>query len=244
MHPLTRSRASLAGILLVSALATGCSSTAPQAESSTDPTSQTQPQQENQPRVTGEEVQLGQGHFSVVVPQGWSMREIEHEYYQYNQDTAASVEFLNAEGAVMATLRTGAESLAEDALPSVPEENVLIDGATLAPSEGPHLSFIAAAANPDTALIALTEVSPDQQAEYHPVSTFFNHQGGSASFQRQIGPQDQLTGVSAELSGTKRMRAYLETEEYAQLKSLMMSFTQLKEITGQPPQEPTSTPAG
>ena len=244
MHALTRSRTMLAGALLLTTALVGCSASTPDAGQSAAPSSADQQEPSAQPQVESEQVQLAQGHFAIALPQGWQMREIENEYYQYNQDSAASVEFLNPAGELMATLRTGAESLAEDAMPSTPEENVLIDGATLDATEGPHLSFIAAAANPDSALIALTEVSPDQQADYQPVSASFNYQGGSASFQRQIEPDDQLTDVDPGLHGTKRMRAYLETEEYKQLKTLMMSFEQLKEITGQPPQEPTSTPEG
>ena len=241
MHVLPRTRATLAGALLLSTLLAGCTAASPEPARSADP-SATGEQQDPTPQVPTSAVQLANGHFQVQLPDGWQMREIENEFYQYNQDSATSVEFLNAEGAVMATLRTGADSLAEDANPSTPEENVLVDGSTLDNTEGPHFSFVAAAANPDTALLALTEVSPDQQAEYQPVSPAFNYTGGSASFERRIEPEDELTDVDADLHGIKRMRAYAQTEEYRQLKALMMSFEQLKDIEPTAPEEPTSTP--
>lgn len=246
MHslPRTRTRAVLAGAVVFATLLAGCSGSSGESEPTATGSEKSEQLTDARPEVASQSIELANGYFSVDLPENWSMREIEPEYYQYNQQFAASVEFLNPEGQVMAKLRTGADSLAEDALPSTPEENILVDGASLNPTEGPHFSFISAAANPDTALIALTEVSPDQQADFRPDSTAFNHQGGSATFERMIGPETELTNVDPDLHGAQRMRAYLETNEYAQLKSLMMSFTQLKDITVDPPQEPTSTPEG
>lgn len=244
MPSVSRSRTTLAGVLLFTMLLAGCSTASLDSEESQSQGVHEQQDQGAQPSVAADSVELANGYFSVDLPQDWSMREIEAVYFQYNQESATSVEFLNSEGQLMATLRTGADSLAENALPSVPENNILLDGSSLDSTEGPHFAFISASANPDTALIALTEVSPDQQAEFQPQSTAFNYQGGSASFERKIGPDDELTSVDPNLHGTQRMRAYLETEEYAQLKTLMTSFTQLKDVTVDPPQDPSSTPEG
>lgn len=238
MHIMTRTGATLASMLLATGLLAGCS----QASSDEPAKPKASQSATTEHEVDSETVQIANGHFSVKLPKGWQMKEITNEYYQYNPEAAASIEFTNPDGQIMATLRTGADPWAEEAIPPPAKDNVLIDGGTLNEEKGAHLTFVADAASPDSAVIELTELSPDQQAGYPAVAVPFNYQGGSATFERKIGPKDELTDVDTGLKGAERMRAYAKTEEYAQLKSLMMSFEQLKDIQEQPPQEPTETP--
>lgn len=241
MH--ARTRTTLAVSLALTALLASCSTG--ESQQAVQPSTTQSAGGSQQPAAeAGESREIANGYFRIQLPVGWQMREIDNEFHQYNPDSATSLEFTNPDGEVMAALRTGSEPVPDEGVPSQPEDNVLIDGQALDPTEGPHFSFVASGADPDTALIALGNASPDQQARFDTSPVPFNYQGGSAIFERRIGPETQLKDVDAKLRGQERMRAYTETEDYQQLKSLMLSFEQLKHIEGEPPQSPTSTPSG
>ncbi len=177
---------------------------------------------------------VGKGHFELEMPADWSLVET-GEYFegQVHEDLKSTYSIRNAKGSEMAVLSTGIEYYAHGEPPMTQVHNEIIDFSDKAVN-GQSYVFATSKGSTGTSIsLAMGKKNQLEVADALPW-VFSPSQSRSATFYRVIEDDEQLTGVDPSLTGAARARAYAKTEEYRQLKSIMLSLKEIKKFTAPP----------
>lgn len=177
---------------------------------------------------------VGKGHFELEMPADWSLVET-GEYFegQVHEDLKSTYSIRNAKGSEMAVLSTGIEYYAHGEPPMTQVHNEIIDFSDKAVN-GQSYVFATSKGSTGTSIsLAMGKKNQLEAADALPW-VFSPSQSSSATFYRVIEDDQQLTGVDPSLTGAARARAYAKTEEYKQLKSVMLSLKEIKKFTAPP----------
>ena len=170
---------------------------------------------------------IAHGYFTLSTPADWNLQEEKLQPWQEHQASSTSLRIQDAEGRDMAVLMTGGVGPIDVQGSPEGEKYTQLERGDSALAKENHFSFDAWRDDGQTASINLNFFDHQKQDHFARQSMFL-YDEKYGLFTREILGDEPLTGVPTELAGMERLKAYERTEEYIQLKAMMMSLTRSK----------------
>ena len=180
--------------------------------------------------VTWETQEIANGHFQIMMPSAWRLEELSHIAAQVHEGSTASFNIMAADGRQLATIRTGGVAVYDTNPMNNMAENSVFDVAGEDKFGGINFAFLSYEGQPDNAEMMITAMQPASAKSWGGRLAGLIYKGGSGDISTALTSETKLPGVADSLKGVERFEAYAKTEEYSQLKKVMLSFQQLKDI--------------
>lgn len=171
-------------------------------------------------------VEIIDGKFELTIPNDW--RVLSTQDFAEGQtvpDYKFTYEIKNSKGDSVARLEAGYMVYMDYEFGPIPEQkNVLVDYSDDAIA-GQHYSFVVPPGD-DAPRISISGFGDKEMLEKSPnyALPFNLNRDSDALFYREFGDDDELPGVDSKLTGVQRAKAYAQTQEYEQLKRVMLSL--------------------
>lgn len=174
--------------------------------------------------------QIANGYFQIVMPSNWSLEELTNVAGQVHQDSTASFKIMAADGRQLAEIRTGGAAIFDTNPMNNMAQNAVFDVEGEEKFGSINFAFLSYQGQPDNAEMMLTALPPSAAKTWGTRLASLIYTGGSGDFSTLLTSETQLPGVDDSLKGAERFQAYATTDEYSQLKNVMLSFQQLKDV--------------
>ncbi|OIH82836.1 hypothetical protein BLJ79_17975 [Arthrobacter sp. UCD-GKA] len=184
---------------------------------------------------------IANGHFQVTMPSDWKLVKRANVAAQVHEDSTASFKIVAADDRELAELRTGGEDIWDIVPLADMARNTIFETAGSGKFAGINYAFLSYEGQPEKAEMMLTALEPAWAKTWGDRLEGLIYTGGSGEFSTELTSKTKLPGVANSLRGAERFKAYAKTEEYSQLKKVMLSFKQLKDIA---PAKPEASASG
>ena len=181
-------------------------------------------------KVTWQKVSLANENFELSMPSNWDLKKTKPNEYQVEKGSLASFNVVSDDGKKLAELRTGYPGTMDFPVNINKVANKVFDSES-DPDGLLHYTFLSYEGSPDEASISITSLDASKASTYEYVLPEFVYTGGTGRFDATLDAKTKLPTVDASLKGAARFSAYAKTDEYKQLKKLMMSFKTLNPAT-------------
>lgn len=174
---------------------------------------------------------IAKGYFELSTPENWTLQEVGSEAWQQHKPSTLSLRIQDKSGQDVAFLQTGGDGPTD--LPLMPEgeKYTQLDRGTPKVNPENFYSFEALGAQGKTASMNLNVFDQGPSKNSSGLDSVFTYGEQYGFFSREIDAGTPLTGTPDDLTGMERLEVYAKTEQYAQIKAMMLSLRQVKAAT-------------
>lgn len=171
---------------------------------------------------------LANEHFELITPANWTFKKLELDRRQVHLDVAEKHEIKNSAGQTMATLWFGGTEIGDINAPESGSPYTQLEQVKAPLGTSNLFVFDALGSEGQEAAISIQGFDLSAEKSLSGIESIVHYENGSGGFYRNITKDDALTGVDPSLTGMNRLKSYAQTEEYAQIKAMMLSLKQTK----------------
>ena len=171
---------------------------------------------------------LANGHFELITPANWTFKKLELDRRQVHLDVAEKHEIKNPAGQTMATLWFGGDEILDVNPPQGELPYTQLERVKVPLGTSNLFVFDALGTEGQEAAISIQGFDYSAEKSLSGIESIVHYENGAGGFYRTIAKGDVLTGVDPSLTGMDRLKSYAYTEEYAQIKAMMLSLKQTR----------------